>query len=60
MFTFQLSAREPLGKLKIPTSVILHVRFQHALDHPKAAEASEVVQERHEDGGVLEVTEWRQ
>ena len=31
----------------------LHVRLKHALDHAVAAEADEVVDERHEDGGVL-------
>ena len=29
------------------------MRLEHALDHAVAAEADEVVDERHEDGGVL-------
>jgi hypothetical protein len=32
---------------------VLHVRLQHALDHPVAAEADEVVDERQKDGWML-------
>jgi hypothetical protein len=32
---------------------VLHVRLKHRFDHAVAAEADEVVNERHEDGWVL-------